>query len=210
MYARTYIIYTLLLKIYLPLSRYIDVSRLCRYLVWLSRLHRCRGFGVQSPSDYSFVRYVVNEHWPYYAYEDMRSKYPTASWLERKMGELLLRVANFRQPSSTINLVAPIDFYDDYLKAGCKRQAIHHSLEACEDLDLVFMPCDSLNIQSAMEKADDSSIVVVNGIHKDRKSWSCWKAMKNDNRVTVSFDLYYCGILMFDKKRYKTHYTINF
>ena len=40
--------------------------------VWLSRINHCRGFGVQSPSAYAFIRYVVNEHYPYYAYEDLR------------------------------------------------------------------------------------------------------------------------------------------
>ena len=42
-----------------------------RWLVWLSRIHRVWGFGIQSPTDYAFVRYVVNEHWPYYAYEEL-------------------------------------------------------------------------------------------------------------------------------------------
>ena len=41
--------------------------------VWLRRIHRSGGFGIQSPKDYAFVRYVVNEHWPYYAYDTYES-----------------------------------------------------------------------------------------------------------------------------------------
>ena len=37
---------------------------------WLCRCKYCRGFGVQSPSAYSFIRYVINEHYPYYAYSE--------------------------------------------------------------------------------------------------------------------------------------------
>ena len=37
-----------------------------RYLHWLRRIKYCRGFGVQSPSAYRFIRYVINEHYPYY------------------------------------------------------------------------------------------------------------------------------------------------
>ena len=47
------------------------MNQLKRYLVWLGRIHRCGGFGIQSPTDYSFVRYVINEHWPYYAYDSL-------------------------------------------------------------------------------------------------------------------------------------------
>ena len=43
-------------------------DRLAYLWVWLRRIGNCRGFGIQSPADYAFVRYVVNEHWPYYQY----------------------------------------------------------------------------------------------------------------------------------------------
>ena len=61
-----------------------------RWLVWLSRIHRVWGFGIQSPTDYAFVRYVVNEHWPYYAYEELTDK----DWLTEKLGRLYFRLAN--------------------------------------------------------------------------------------------------------------------
>ena len=31
-----------------------------------------------------------------------------------------------------------------------------------------------------------------------------------DSHHTFSFDTYYCGLLFFDKKKYKQHYKINF
>ena len=73
-----------------------------RYLVWLSRIHCCRGFGIQSPTDYAFVRYVVNEHWPYYAYDVLRDD----DWLREKLGRLYMRLANWRQPTCSGSMLA--------------------------------------------------------------------------------------------------------
>ena len=68
-----------------------------RLWIWLTRLTCCRGFGIQSPSAYSFVRYVVNEHYPYYAYADLCQQLPNISKRERKLGEFFFRLANFAQ-----------------------------------------------------------------------------------------------------------------
>ena len=81
------------------------MNQLKRCLVWLSRIHRCRGFGIQSPTDYSFVRYVINEHWPYYAYQQFNSD----DWLVEKLGHLYFRLANWRQPTQML-----VDEYQQY------------------------------------------------------------------------------------------------
>ena len=60
----------------------------------MSRAKYCRGFGIQSPWAYRFVRYVVNEHYPYYAYDDLRPLFPHLSKRERRVCELYLRIAN--------------------------------------------------------------------------------------------------------------------
>ena len=68
-----------------------------RLWIWITRLTCCRGFGIQSPSAYSFVRYVVNEHYPYYAYADLADSFPQLGKRERKLGEFYFRLANFAQ-----------------------------------------------------------------------------------------------------------------
>ena len=65
--------------------------------VWLSRIGHCRGFGVQSPSAYAFIRYVINEHYPYYAYDDMLKAWPDIKGLRLKLCRLYFRLANFAQ-----------------------------------------------------------------------------------------------------------------
>jgi len=47
------------------------LSRIKRYRTALARHHRSGGFGIHSPSAYNFVRQVLRQRLPYYAYEDI-------------------------------------------------------------------------------------------------------------------------------------------
>lgn len=172
------------------------MNQIKRWLIWLSRLHRCRGFGIQSPTDYAFVRYVVNEHWPYYAYDEIEA----ADWLSQKLGQLYFRLANWRQPSAML-----ADEWQTWWQAGCRKTLF------VDDIDQVELARIDIADREAYErllpKCDERSVLVVEGICRD---WQRWKHIQQDRRVGTTFDLYYCGIVMFDMKRYKHHYTINF
>ena len=167
-----------------------------RGLVWLSRLHRCWGFGIQSPSDYSFVRNVVNEHWPYYAYEQLAA----GDWLTRKLGWLYLRLANWRQPSAML-----ADEWQRYWHAGCRHTCFTEHLDRLElgrvDID------DQEGFEGLAAKSDADSVLVVERLWHN---WQRWHAIERDPRVGTTFDLYYCGIVLFDKQRASHHYKVNF
>ena len=172
------------------------MTQLRRWLVWLSRIHHCRGFGIQSPTDYAFVRYVVNEHWPYYAYDDLTDP----DWLRQKLGRLYFRLANWRQPNSMI-----IDSYQHYWQAGCKKTRF------LSDIKQVELTRIDINDKDAWDKmlplCNEHSVIVVEGIWRNSK---LWRSLISDASVSTTFDLYYCVIVLFEKKRYKQHYTINF
>jgi len=169
---------------------------LTRPFIWLSRIHHSCGFGVQSPTDYSFVRYVINEHAPYYQYERLGKD---DDKLTRKLGRLYLRIANWRQPKTIMS-----DDYRDYLKAGC--QTAQFSADAAP-IDLLRINLDTDSIEDIYNKVNDESVMIVEGIRNHPDKWS---TLINDERVRISYDLYYCGIVLFDKKRFKKHYIINF
>ena len=172
------------------------MNQLQRGLVWLSRMHRCRGFGIQSPTDYAFVRYVVNEHWPYYAYDSL----PNDSWLTRKLGKLYFRLANWCQPT-----VMQVDRYQAYWQAGCKKTRF---LSTIQQVELARVDIeDVVGYESLLAKCGESSVVVVEGIWRD---WDRWHEMERDVRCGTTFDLYYCGIIFYDIQRFKHNYQINF
>ena len=165
-------------------------------LVWFGRIHRCRGFGIQSPTDYSFVRYVVNEHWPYYAYEQFEGD----DWLTSKLGRLYFRLANWRQPSTMIH-----DSYQRYWQAGCHQTVFTPHIDKVELARVTIDDHDGW--EALLPKCDQQSVVVVEGIWRD---WARWHEIEADARTSVTFDLYYCGIVFFDKTRFKQNYKINF
>lgn len=167
------------------------------WLVSLSRIHRCWGFGIQSPTDYAFVRYVVNEQWPYYAY----SQFEEPDWLTHKLGQLYFRLANWRQPSWML-----LDSYQSYWASGCKK--IHFTDAITNKVELARVDIDDeALLHQLLAHCDSHSVLVVEGIHRQ---WKRWKSIQQDAHVGTTFDLYLCGIVFFDISRYKHHYKINF
>jgi hypothetical protein len=171
-------------------------QRVKHWFVWLRRLRHSRGFGIQSPTDYAFVRYVVCEHWPYYAYDTVGQG---DDWLTRRLGRLYFRLANWRQPRTVVT-----DGYEDYFAAGCRRAAVTRRLEGVAELVRVSVE-DA--VEQVLGHTDERSLLVVEGIWRDKQRW---QRLVADERTVITFDLYYCGILMFDRKRTKQHYIINF
>ena len=66
---------------------------------------------------------------------------------------------------------------------------------------------DADALEALIEKCDKHSVLVVEGIWRN---WDYWHRIEQDARTSVTFDLYYCGIVFFDKSRYKHNYKINF
>ena len=165
-------------------------------VVWLRRIGHCRGFGIQSPSDYWLVRYVINEHWPYYQYESIGQD---DDWLTRKQGRLCFRIANWRQPA-----VIESNAYREYFQAGCRKAVWGESSE------LVVLSLEGdwrSRLSYIYNKVSADSVLIVTGLSKAR---DVWREIVNDERAVLTFDLYYCGIVLFDKKRDKKNYIVNF
>jgi len=170
--------------------------------IWLSRITHCRGFGVQSPTDYYFVRYVINEHWPYYAYATLGKM---DSWRKRKIGLLCFRLTNWMQAHQVIDGGA----MSAYVTAA---RAKTHVLKVPENrvfpdcIELAILPV-TIDVDKLFTHCGDHSVVLF--LDTDRHK-AYWQHIANNPRVTVSYDLYYCGIVMFDSKRSKQHYKVNF
>ena len=167
--------------------------------VFLKRLRHCAGFGVQSPTDYAFVREVIYERWPYAQYAELEAKfYGTSSFL-LKLSQLLLRVSNYAQ-ASRIGIIGPLPpVMEAHLKAGCRKSEIvmvkgqksKAKGQEAETLDLSPSSLDIFPFLIATELNDD------------------WKAYISQEHI-ISFDLYYLGIAFYDEKRYREEHVINF
>ena len=189
---------------------------------WLRRCGCSRGFGVQSPSAYAFIRYVINEHYPYYAYRELQKR---LTWLDRRghqTGRLLLRLANFCQPEICI---VNEHRFDEYLHAGCrkaKRVEMEHpilkdnqflketrGMKRMMVIDLEKMGMEEVRTQ-VLPLCDDQTMLVLLGNLYREKQGEEWHQLQESEHSGITYDLYDVGIIFFDKKVYKQHYRMNF
>ena len=195
-----------------------------RALVWLRRMNHCRGFGVQSPWAYRLIRYVINEHDPYYAYERMEEQIPDLDELTKKRCRLYFRLSNYSQSHRIINYASPTTAYAAYMKEGCRKSSVveldEGTAEMYEQFFASHQPIEFIrmnprgNYRELYEKVlpctDDHSMMVIEDIYQGREVKDFWKSVVNDERTGVTFDLFYCGIIFFDTTRYKENYIVNF
>lgn len=187
--------------------------------VWLRRIGHCRGFGVQSPSAYSFIRYVINEHHPYYAYEDLSKTMPHVKGTRLKLCRLYLRLANYMQGNAWMFSGEVPAEEKEYISRGCKKTSVIGGLNNFKAADFCHQPtpfvalytedCNPESLFALIKNAPNGSLLVVEGIGHDNKTRELWRKTVEDEHVSVSFDLYYCGIAFFDK-RAKQNYIVNF
>ena len=179
-----------------------------RILVWFSRIHKCLGFGIQSPTDYDFVRTVVNEYDAYYDYDELQ----TDNWMQQKLGELYFRVTNWRQPATILT-----NDYQPWFQAGCRSARLSPLTSPNSPLTPHLSPLNIDLVRIEIEQhqqlellyahCNQQSVIIVEGIWRD---WQTWHAIEHDTRIGTTFDLYYCGIVFCDTQRYKHNYRINF
>lgn len=189
-----------------------------RYLHWLRRIKYCRGFGVQSPSAYRFIRYVINEHYPYYAYDELRKELPRLDSLPRKRMELYFRVANFRQASLWLDFCERNDVIATYVGRGCHATQVRRITDlqqiTADDRIEVLRICPSAGcealLEAALQKTDDHTLFIIEDMGYNDTAKRMWQKLLESDLTSVSYDLYYLGIAFFDRKRYKNNYIVNF
>ena len=120
-------------------------------------------------------------------------------WLTRKLGRLCFRIANWRQPS-----MIESSLFRSYLQAGCHRATFGASTE----LVVLSLADDGRDrLPYIYNKVSPDTVLVVIGLNKAR---DVWREIVADECTGITFDLYYCGIVLFDKKRHKQNYIVNF
>ena len=188
--------------------------KLKRMIVWMRRMRHSRGFGVQSPYDYRFIRYVINEHWPYYAYDELKESVTDIDTKTRKLCRLYFRLANWRQPRYIVDYRPETDAYMKYMQAGCKRASADRfegGEERTLELGRMSLTGDyEAFYEQLTQSVDAHSVLVMERIKRDKETKAFWERVKRDERTGVTFDLYYCGIVFFNKKRFKQNYDVNF
>ena len=195
---------------------------------WLRRCGCSRGFGVQSPSAYAFIRYVINEHYPYYAYQELKERLVHLDRRQHKLGRLLLRLANFWQPEISI---CNDSLFEDYLRAGCRKVKwveLEHPIqtdylllkdnlllnEAWGKKRMMVINLEKMGMKEVRTQVlplcDDQTMLVLLGNLYREKRGEEWLHLQESDYCGITYDLYSLGIIFFDKKKFKQHYRMNF
>jgi hypothetical protein len=182
---------------------------------WLHRMGYSRGFGVQSPSAYSFIRYVLTEHYPYYAYDELKMRFKSFDHATKKKGRLYFRLANYAQASHWFDYHSAEQPYAAYVHEGCRKtvfQAIDgKTIPNAFRIARLSMTEDYQAVYEALCKvATDDSILILEGINDNKDTKAFWKRVQESQKATRTYDLFLCGIIVFDTSKHKHHYIVNF
>ena len=181
----------------------------------MKRAGMTRGFGVQSPSAYSFIRYVINEHNPYYAYAELRDRLDMLSHLEHRLGRLLFRLANFWQPA--VRYSDETQFFP-YMYAGCHGSDVRSlndflQLLPKHEKNMLVVDLEKVPVSEVLERilpvCGGQTLLVCLALHGLPTSCQGWKQIQESAWVGITYDLYYAGIVFFDKSKFKQHYKVN-
>ena len=192
------------------------MSSIRRMYVWLCRIRHIRGFGVQSPSAYRFIRYVINEHYPYYAYNDLKDCLSILTKTELRLYKLYFRLSNHIQPSLWIDCCTKKDdIIQRFIKAGSlnTHYLYNDTLSSVSAFDVLRLDCRKLDIDGYEHLfliASSHSLLILEGIYDDKHTKRLWRQMVDDERIGVTYDLYDCGLVFFDKTNPKQNYIVNF
>ena len=198
---------------------------------WCRRFRHRRGYGVHSPSDFFLITSVMYESLPYYAYDRLKMSSSTKALphYREKVNRLLFRLVNYFRTDTLVEVGTGNGDAIRYMKdartsmtsvsiKGEDREetlrSLKKELEKLGKLDflhIAFTPYYNEVFEVAFPYLHEASCVVVGDIYasEERKLW--WKELTgNDERVRISFDLYDIGLLLFEEKRFKQNYTVNF
>ena len=189
-----------------------------RSMVFVRRFTHSLGFGIQSPSAYRFDREVINAHYPYDVYADLKHVFPHEDRLTLKLARLYFRIAHATQARRWALCTHQNDIYKAYIQAGCRTTIFVDGDEvgevgkvAAADVLVMTMEDDRWPMCEAFVcSAHERSMLIVEGIYASKKAKMRWKELVNDERTGLAFDLYDCGIVFFDHTKSKQVYIINF
>lgn len=113
---------------------------------------------------------------------------------------------NFKN-ASLKNIDLTVGSFDDVLPGILKQM---------QRVDLVFFDGNhrkepTLNyFKQCLEKAVETSVFIFDDIHWSPDMKSAWEEIKENERVTVTLDLFYLGIVFFRKEQVKEHFVIRY
>ena len=203
---------------------------------WINRKRHNRGFGIQSPSSFFFITQVLKERRAYYAYSQLDEAIKGSRRHAREIFRITnylqpVNCISVGAPDAACAMqqAKPSVQHHAFLNPAELKTEARTLLNAngCHIIDnmelfstvikelgtigmLYINATDSTMpfVRAALHHTDTKSVIVVAGIHRNRRTREWWQQLVNDSATVVTYDMYSYGLLFFDKERRKQHYTL--
>ncbi len=107
--------------------------------------------------------------------------------------------------------------YHPTIIEGNTKQKLTEFLKEEISLDFIFINLLSDNTKYIIDyfylllpKVNDKTIIVFNNIYRSKQEKKAWQKIKTHKSVMISIDLFKVGIIFFQKKQPKQHFTLKF
>ena len=174
------------------------------------------GFGVQSPFAYRFVREVVRPSAALCRLNLPLKAYPETDAERLSLLSLYARIACWKGPCAWAVAVYQFDLCRDFILAASPKSTVIDAVYGYEKVpvasaDALIMTLES-NWQDIYETfaghAHAASLLVIEDIHATKAALTIWQSVVADSRVSLTFDLFSCGIVFFDATKSHANYRI--
>lgn len=95
-------------------------------------------------------------------------------------------------------------------------EVLHGVLKNIEQLDFVFFDGNHRKeptlsyFKQCLEKANEKSVFIFDDIYWSPEMKEAWEEIKSNEKVSVTLDLFYMGIVFFRKEQVKEHFVIRY
>ena len=186
------------------------------------RLKATTRHGLHSPFVYRLVDKVVYDRTPKMLCADIENcpkELPNSvnSYSNpAKVDQLIYRLVADMNPENRVSLGAISPVTERYLLKAAPEAKIYSTLkDLVEQIDLVVINSvekEEINtdFNSCISVVHQDSMVVVNGIYRNKQTEEAWEAIKAHIQVTVTVDLFWVGLVFFRVGKVKEDFWIRF
>lgn len=180
-----------------------------RYGAQMLRLSSCRGFGIQSPWAYRLMTTVIAVRGCGSETAALRTLHSDLHGSRRSYYELMFRLARSLQPdffvdttSDTLAATYVSSGHDSVRVVAPSELAAHHMQST------LMVRTDILcqQLMQIVEQMRGESMLVVDGIRRDKLSIKAWNELRDSQKTGVTIDLYGHALVFFSTARPKQHY----
>lgn len=193
---------------------------------WVTRWRNTHGYGVQSPTDYRFLKYVIRERGEYYAYANLRA-HAGMTGEELKKGLLFFRIANALQSDVLYDSTERAAKYAPFFSAGCVRMEVrcNGAKEGCAipmmtDGDeargkrlLLRLSCRDYSCEEMAKLLNSlpyNAAVIAEDIDCDSDARESYRALLGSEKARITYDMQTFALCFLLPNRFKQTYFIYF